>query len=61
MGEKEIIPHENYDELMKNYSKRLIEWAILKSHGNKSEAADLLGMKRTTLLYKIKELNIDNF
>ena len=36
--------------------KRLIEEAIRSCGGNKAQAAKLLGLKRTTLLYKVKAM-----
>ena len=37
----------------------LIEWALRTSHGNKSRAAELLRIKRSTLGDRIRRLGLD--
>jgi DNA-binding NtrC family response regulator len=49
-----------YDEAMKQYESRLIRSAIMKANDNISEAARILGMKRTTLAYRIHQLGLKN-
>jgi DNA-binding NtrC family response regulator len=49
----------NLNRLVEEMERNLISQAMQKSHGIKSKAADLLGLKRTTLLEKIKKLEID--
>ncbi len=55
-----IIPEGglDFDLAVGNFQRSLIEQAIQKSGGNKTLAADLLRMKRTTLLAKLR--NIEN-
>ena len=48
----------NFEELIANIERRLLERALAKSGGNKSRAADLLNMKRTTLISKFKALEV---
>ncbi len=54
----EIWINRNYEDLLNSYSKNIILWALKESRGNKTAAAELMGIKRTTLIYKLKELNI---
>ncbi len=46
-------------EAMADYERRLIEEALLKTGGNKQQAAALLGINRTTLVEKLKRLRRD--
>jgi len=39
-----------------NFQRNIIEQALERSGGNKTVAADLLRMKRTTLLAKLRNL-----
>ncbi len=55
-----LPPDQNFDLVVKGFSKRLIEEALHRSGGNKTRAAELLGMKRNRLRYQIKELNIED-
>ena len=48
-----------YDEIMRAYSGKLISYALRKSGGNKTRAAELLGIKRNRLRYQIKELDLE--
>jgi transcriptional regulator with GAF, ATPase, and Fis domain len=48
----------NFEELISNIERRLLESALVKAGGNKARAADLLGMKRTTLISKSKALQV---
>jgi transcriptional regulator with GAF, ATPase, and Fis domain len=48
----------NFDEVIGNLERSLIEQALATSQGNRARAADLLQVKRTTLLAKMKALNI---
>ncbi len=48
----------SYQEKIFRFEKELIEDALLSSKGNVSEASKLLGLKRQTLQYKIKMMNI---
>jgi DNA-binding NtrC family response regulator len=60
--EREIsLPEQGVDMngLVEEIEKKLIQQAIQKSKGVKSKAAELLGLKRTTLLEKMKKFEID--
>lgn len=48
----------DFNSLVNDYETRLIIQALIKTNGNKKEAARLLNLKRTTLLEKIKKKNI---
>lgn len=48
----------DFEELIMNIERRLLERALAKSGGNKSRAAHLLRMKRTTLISKFKALEV---
>lgn len=49
----------NLNDLVETMERNLISQAMHKAQGIKSKAADLLGLKRTTLLEKIKKLEIN--
>jgi len=53
------VPHEgiNFDEVVGSLELSLLNQALKISGGNKARAADLLGIKRTTLLAKMKSLS----
>ncbi|TGL58440.1 sigma-54 interaction domain-containing protein [Leptospira sarikeiensis] len=46
------------DDEIRYYTKSLVEEALRLFEGNKTKAAEYLGIKRTTLTYRIKELGI---
>jgi len=48
----------NFEELMTGIERRLLERALAKSGGNKARAANMLQMKRTTLISKFKSLEV---
>jgi DNA-binding NtrC family response regulator len=48
----------NFEELIMGIERRLLEQALQKSGGNKARAADMLQMKRTTLISKFKSLEV---
>jgi transcriptional regulator with PAS, ATPase and Fis domain len=48
----------NFEELISGIERRLLERALAKSGGNKARAANMLQMKRTTLLSKFKSLEV---
>jgi DNA-binding protein Fis len=52
------LPREgiNFDEVVSRLELSLLDQALKLSNGNKARAADLLGIKRTTLLAKMKSL-----
>ena len=43
-----------FEDLMGKVEKMLLEQALRRHGGNKAKAAKALGLKRTTLLYKLK-------
>ncbi|NNC98732.1 MAG: sigma-54-dependent Fis family transcriptional regulator, partial [Gammaproteobacteria bacterium] len=47
------------DEHLSNIEKNLIQDALVRSGGNITRAAELLGTTFRSLRYKIKKLNID--
>lgn len=49
----------DFKELINSFETELILQAMRKSEGNKKEAARLLGLKRTTLLEKIKKKELN--
>ncbi len=49
----------NYEEILNQHAKELIQWALEKAAGNKTIAAKILGIKRTSLYYKIKEFMLE--
>ena len=46
----------NFEEVTANVERLLLQEALRSCGGNKAKAANILGMKRTTLLYKTKVL-----
>lgn len=54
-GEILHVPLENLS--LKNVENSLIEWALQKSTGNKSQAARFLGISRDQLIYRLKTMN----
>jgi len=46
----------NFEEVTANVERLLLQEALRSCGGNKAKAASILGMKRTTLLYKTKAL-----
>ncbi|MFZ4589953.1 MAG: sigma 54-interacting transcriptional regulator [Ignavibacteria bacterium] len=53
-----ILYNKTLDEAMHTIEKRMIERAINKSKSNVSRASEILGIKRTTLIDKIKKYGI---
>ena len=49
----------DFNSQVSEFEDRLILQALLKTGGNKKEAAELLNLKRTTLLEKIKKKKLD--
>ncbi len=52
-------PEPDLDAVLLQLKRRYIEQALEQTGGNKSAAADLLGMNRTTLVETIKRLNLE--
>lgn len=56
---QEIVSEQlSYRESLNSFSKRLVEDALGKCNGNRTQAAKLLGMKRPNLVALIKRLSI---
>ncbi len=55
---EEQLPEQglDYQRALENFEKNLLTQALTRTQGNKSAAADLLGLKRTTLSAKMKVL-----
>ena len=51
--------HLDYHELVAQFERSLIERTLARTNGNKSQAAEALRLKRTTLVEKIKRLEKD--
>jgi DNA-binding NtrC family response regulator len=56
------IPSEgiDFDAMVQNFERQLLSTALERTHGVKSKAAALLRMNRTTLVEKVKKLDIDS-
>jgi len=52
---------ESLKAVQKTIERRIIIRVLKKTGGNQTRAAKLLGIKRTTLSYKIKKLKIANY
>jgi DNA-binding NtrC family response regulator len=48
------------DERLHEVETHLIAWALKINHGNKSKAAELLQIKRSTLGDRIRKLGLDH-
>jgi DNA-binding NtrC family response regulator len=48
-----------YTKMMDDYSRNIIEAALRESGGNRTKAAELLGISRNTLRYRMRELGLD--
>jgi len=44
----------DFDSVVGDFERSLLNQALALTNGNKSQAAELLGIKRTTLLAKLK-------
>ncbi|MEE2959650.1 MAG: sigma-54 dependent transcriptional regulator [Myxococcota bacterium] len=57
------LPEEgvNMRELVDEMESKLIIAALNRCDGNKAKASELLGLKRTTLIERLKRLGIDNY
>ena len=61
-GAAQVPPDEenlNFDDAVRDFSRRLIERALARTRGNKTQAADLLGIGRSKLRYKLRELDLE--
>ena len=49
-----------YDREIRDYGRAMVKRALSLSGGNKTRAAEILGLKRSTLRNRMKELGLDN-
>ncbi len=59
-NDNEIIDDFDINKAVENLEKNMIKSALLKTEGNKTETAKLLGIKRTTLYYKLNYYGFTN-
>jgi Fis family transcriptional regulator len=52
-------PRAIYDMVLKNVEKPMLETVLVKSGGNQTIAAEMLGINRNTLRKKIADLHIE--
>ena len=55
-----LKPSPSLDEVLETVEARLIRIALLEAKGNKTEAADLLGIQRSRLLRRMESLKIES-
>ena len=48
----------NFEQVVTVFERNLVDQALSKAHGNKTLAADLLGLKRSTLISKLRVLEL---
>ena len=58
MAQEIISKRMDYNESLKQFRRRLIEKALQECDGNRTKAADILGIDRTNLVHLIKSLGI---
>jgi DNA-binding NtrC family response regulator len=46
----------DFEQTVGRIERQILEEALRKAHGNKTAAAEMLGLKRTTLAAKLKSL-----
>ena len=46
----------DFDAAVGHFERSILEQALIKTGGNKTAAAELLGLKRTTLVMKLRGL-----
>ncbi|CDM65059.1 helix-turn-helix domain-containing protein [Pyrinomonas methylaliphatogenes] len=56
--ERELVNGGSFYDLVRSFERNLIKRALSKTNGHQARAAQLLGIKATTLNAKIKRLNI---
>jgi DNA-binding NtrC family response regulator len=49
----------DYEETVSRFERSILQQALVRCNGNKARAAQLLRMKRTTLLARIKSLECE--
>ncbi len=60
-GSDNLKQTNNYNTRMEEFEKQLIFNALMEARGNISQAAKLLGLKRTTLRYKMEKHDLLRF
>lgn len=54
---KNFKPGEIYDKILEETEKAMFEWALIETNYNQRRAAELLGVHRNTLAYKVKSID----
>ena len=58
-SEEEMETEGDYKELLKKYKRKLLISGLIRANGNKTKAATMMGLKRTTLNFYIREVGIN--
>lgn len=56
---EQLLRDKDFTSIIKYFEKSVIEYALLKYGGNRSQCSKYLGISRRNLLYKMKEYNIE--
>lgn len=56
---EQLLKEKDFTSIIKYFEKSVIEYTLLKYGGNRSQCSKHLGISRRSLLYKIKEYNIE--
>lgn len=56
---KGVLPRGLYKNILSEVEKALFEETLRVVNGNKNQAAEILGIHRNTLRYKIEQLGLD--
>ncbi len=56
---EQLLKEKDFTQIIKFFEKSVIEYTLLKYDGNRSQCSKHLGISRRSLLYKIKEYNIE--
>ena len=56
---EQLLKEKDFTQIIKFFEKSVIEYTLLKYGGNRSQCSKHLGISRRSLLYKIKEYNIE--
>jgi len=54
------LKHVDVSSLLEDLETQLIRWAMKKAEGNLTKAAEMLGLPRSTLQYKIYRRSLSN-
>ena len=56
---EQLLKEKDFTSIIKYFEKSVIEYTLLKYGGNRSQCSKHLGISRRSLLYKLKEYNIE--